>query len=121
MLWSEVRYFSASEFVCRCGCGLNNISLELVYKLDELRCLFGSPIVVNSACRCPSHNLSVGGSSSSSHLYGLAVDIKVLNSLDRFKLVELALKLGFNRVGIAKDFIHLDIDNVKTSSVLWVY
>ena len=31
------------------------------------------------------------------------------------------LKVGFNRVGISKNFIHIDIDKSKSKNVCWVY
>ena len=58
--------------------------------LDEVRDKFGKPIVINSGYRSEEHNAAVGGkpktetSRGSSHMYGLAADIKCDNSVDRF-------------------------------------
>lgn len=44
--------------------------------LDPLREAFGSPIYVNSGYRCKELNALVGGSDTSDHMFGQAVDIK---------------------------------------------
>lgn len=49
--------------------------------LDPLREAWGSPIKVNSGYRCEKLNKKVGGSKTSSHVYGFAVDLKPCNSL----------------------------------------
>ena len=43
------------------------------------------------------------------------------NSEDRYKLVALLLETGFNRIGIASTFIHIDIDPDKSPNVIWTY
>lgn len=43
--------------------------------LELVRTEVGSPLLVNSGFRTPEHNARVGGSSTSSHLQGLAADI----------------------------------------------
>jgi zinc D-Ala-D-Ala carboxypeptidase len=44
-------------------------------KLQEIRDKINAPITINSAYRCPEVNKTVGGSPSSWHQQGLAVDI----------------------------------------------
>ena len=51
--WSAVRYFQASEMVCRCGCGVLGVQPALVYALDDLRHAYGKAMVITSAYRCP--------------------------------------------------------------------
>jgi hypothetical protein len=43
-------------------------------KMDEVRKLLGKPIYVSSGYRSPAVNLAIGGSATSSHTAGLAVD-----------------------------------------------
>ena len=64
----------------------------------------------------------VGGSEKSSHLVGnaTAVDIACDNSRYRQKLLA-AMMPVFDRVGIAKTFIHCDVDPNKTAEVVWLY
>ena len=45
--------------------------------LEELRARAKTPIVINSGYRSPQLNKKVGGSSTSNHLTGCAVDIRV--------------------------------------------
>ena len=71
-----MKYFEEKEFECKCGCGKNNVIHELKIKLDTAREFAGVPFVISSATRCYQHNVNVGGSPTSSHLKGLAVDIK---------------------------------------------
>jgi uncharacterized protein YcbK (DUF882 family) len=63
----------------------------------------------------------VGGSKKSAHLRGNAVDIHCENSYHRFKIVQALLDVGFTRVGIASTFIHADVDEELTDSVIWTY
>lgn len=116
------KYFKQREFECKCGCGLNNIHDELVRKLDELRGFYGEPLIIVSGCRCEIHNLLVRGEKSSSHLDGWAVDLRINGGLERFKLINLILHYNiFQRIGIGKNFIHLDIDCNKPQNVIWTY
>lgn len=120
MDWGKIKYFKLSEFACKCGCGQNNISEQLVMAIDMARRDAGVPFTVASGCRCAKHNKMVGGVDDSSHVLGFAVDIQVRNSADRLKVVKALLRY-FDRIGIAKNFIHIDIDHNKPSPVMWVY
>lgn len=116
--------FYLDEFECKCSCGANDISMDLVKRLQEVRDVLGEPMKITSGIRCISHNASpgVGGSANSSHLEGngTAVDIACGNSVFRQKLLK-AIMPVMDRVGIAKTFIHCDIDPDKTAGVVWLY
>lgn len=79
--WDSVN-FSRSEFACKCGCGFDTIDFELVETLQKIRnrleAEMGRPIRMNitSACRCDSHNKSVGGSDGSFHKKARAADVQ---------------------------------------------
>ena len=77
--WEDIKHFKKSEFTCKCGCGLNNIQLEVVKIADEVREHFGNPAIVTSGTRCPKHNAEVGGVANSRHLKGKAIDMYVQN------------------------------------------
>lgn len=117
--WESILFFKEGKFSCKCGCGLNNIHKVLVHKLNDARALAAIPFKLESASRCFSHNMKVLGSESSSHLSGLAVDIKISSSFHRFRIVQALLSCGFKRIGVYKDFIHVDINNDKAQSVVW--
>jgi len=95
---------------------------ELLEILDEVREHYGKPIHITSGYRTESHNAKVGGKPNSSHLKGLACDVACTNSRDRFHLIRLFTEYGITRIGIANNFIHIDIDDIdKDSQVIWVY
>jgi uncharacterized protein YcbK (DUF882 family) len=101
-------HFNSNEFTCKCGCGFNNISVLLAEKLERARKACGVKFVITSGCRCKKHNAAVGGVENSSHTKGYAVDI-ALDDKNRVIIIQ-ALRKEFNRIGIAKNFIHVDID-----------
>lgn len=49
----------------------------LATKLEEVRALFGCPIIITSGYRSPALNKAVDGSATSSHCEGLAADFHV--------------------------------------------
>lgn len=94
----------------------------LLAMLDILRETYGEPIIVTSGYRTKEENKRVGGVENSSHLTGNAVDIRVKDSRDRFYLIKLALSAGFTRIGVGKNFLHLDNDiHRKDPCVIWTY
>lgn len=105
--------FSRQEFACRCGCGYDDISLELVEGLQQLRDLCDRTITVTSGCRCPAHNKRVGGVKNSQHLKGKAADI-VISGLPPRKMAAFAEQIpAFQRGAILtyvkRGFIHVDV------------
>ena len=117
-----MRYFNPSEFVCKCGCGLNNISDELVNMLDNARELAGVPFVITSGCRCVKHNEASKGKPDSAHLSGKAADIAAPVGR-RYAILAALIDVGFERIGISFNgsFIHVDIDKSKPSPRVFGY
>lgn len=113
-------HFTKEEFDCKCGCGTNNISTELVNVLEIIRNGYG-PLVITSGCRCEAHNAREGGKKNSAHLRGYAVDIQCIVGNDRYRLIRAALGVGITRIGVAKTFIHLDVDPTLPASQVWLY
>lgn len=60
--------FSRWEFACRCGCGLQDPHPLLVVAMQRYRDLIGAKVDITSGCRCPVHNLEVGGAPKSKHV-----------------------------------------------------
>ena len=106
------KYFKEIEY---------NMDLDFLAKLDKAREYAGIPFVINSAYRSTEHNARIGGKPNSSHLRGLAVDIKAKDSRTRYNVLEALIHVGFNRIGIADSFIHVDDDKEKSSNVVWTY
>ncbi|MCG6552265.1 MAG: D-Ala-D-Ala carboxypeptidase family metallohydrolase [Candidatus Magnetominusculus sp. LBB02] len=115
------KYFRAEEFTCRCGCGLNNISAALVARLDKIRETADIALKITSGSRCKAHNAAVGGKADSAHLDGLAADIAIANSNERFLIAKAAIANGIKRLGVGTALIHLDIDKIKPQEALWLY
>lgn len=93
---------------------------ELIERLDYARALAGFPFIINSAYRCRSYEISMGRSGTSSHCKGLAVDLRCDSDYKRLIMVQNLLRAGFRRIGIAKTFIHADLDKDK-SPCIWLY
>jgi len=119
-----MKYFALSEFTCKCGCGYNVIKPDFIEKLITAREISGVAYVINSGCRCKTHNQAIG-SSSENHVEGRAVDIKATDSRTRMKVLEGLIKAGFNRIGINFEhgFIHADnMDKIGApADVCWKY
>ena len=117
-----MKHFKISEFDSpdEVGSG-ERMDADVLRMIDQARELFGKPIRINSGVRSITQNHKVGGSKTSSHLKGHAIDVSCDNSADRFRLIEILLLVGFNRLGIAKTFIHVDNDPNKSKNVIWVY
>ena len=99
---------------------MEDLSDELLDRLEVVRSLCGFLLIVNSAYRSFDYELSKGRTGSSSHCKHIAVDIAVQSGEKRLKIVQNALRAGFQRIGIAKTFVHLDLDEGKPSSI-WLY
>ena len=117
-----MKYFTIAEFDSpdEPGSGVN-MHQDLLELLDEMRAIYGKPIVITSGYRTKKHNSYVGGKQNSSHLKGLAVDIAIADSNQRYEIIRIAMLLGIKRIGTGKGFVHIDIDDSKTSNVNWVY
>jgi len=118
----KMKYFTHEEFDSPDIQGSGQLMDEKILSMiDKARDMFAKPIKVNSGYRTEKHNTKIGGVKNSSHLTGLAIDISCNNSLDRFQLIMILMAVGFNRIGIASSFIHIDIDLSKSANVMWTY
>ena len=123
----KFKYFIYKEFDCKGGQGKGeNMNDDFICLLDDARELAGIPFKITSGYRTPEYNKQLidygfKASATSSHLLGLAVDIEAKTSLERFKIVTALLKVGINRIGLGKEFIHADYDQNKTSKLIWNY
>tara|TARA_R110002096_G_scaffold72462_2_gene172662 strand:+ start:730 stop:1053 length:324 start_codon:yes stop_codon:yes gene_type:complete len=97
-----------------------NMNESFLMRLDEAREYAGIPFIINSAYRSPTHPESIKRPTSS-HIKGLAVDISATSSRQRGLILEALRAVGFNRIGIANTFIHIDMDYDKDQDVTWLY
>lgn len=96
-------------------------------KYTKLTQYFGASVLkVNSAYRTRNHNSSVGGAEKSAHMSGKAIDVSTRDANGRpskeksFEIVKVAIELGFNRIGIHSNFIHVEYQKNKPS-MIWLY
>jgi hypothetical protein len=125
--WSDIKHFCPRDFTCKCQGFCDHpvvISLDLVKKLDAIREKIGRHINVLSGTRCERHSRKVTGKLHSPHVpkegTSHAVDVYCPDSSFRFAFLAAALPL-FNRIGIGKDFIHVDDDPDLPPDTMWVY
>jgi len=126
--WSMIRYFKAEEFDSPDAPGSGEImDFDFVTTLDKIRSDFGQPIHINSGVRSAKHNEEVGGVESSAHTEGHAADITIFHrvpgivSFRRARIVMLAIVHGIKRIGIGKNFVHLDNSPTHPSPRIWLY
>ena len=103
-----------------------NMKDEFMELLQEARNIAGVPFRITSGFRTKKYNklLMEEGyktSKDSSHIKGLAVDISTPDSISRYKILSALLQIGYNRIGIANNFIHCDIDSNKQQNLIWTY
>lgn len=99
---------------------VKNLAPELISMLDTARELAGVPFIISSGFRSSTHNKEIGGVENSAHLSGLAVDIKCLDSADRFDIIRGLLGAKFQRIGVYNNHIHADIDYSKPFPVMFL-
>lgn len=105
-------YFKDSEVV--------GLSPKLVKMLDEARGKAGIPFIINSGLRTAIHNVEVGGVEASSHLNGLAVDLRARTSNEHFLITKALFEVGFKRISrLYQNHIHVDIDEDKPQNILF--
>lgn len=125
--WSRYPNFTEAEFRCRCGCGRAGMDPAFMDALQDLRRLWGKPMVISSGYRCPEHNAAVSSTGPSGpHTTGKAADILVHGGM-ALSLLALATNGRFTGVGVhqrgphAGRFIHLDTIEGPARPGIWSY
>lgn len=112
--------FLPKELCCKCGGQYCNGSYyqddPSMDALQQLRYDMNAPLFITSGHRCIEWNRIQKGAKNSRHLW-IAFDIRLAGH-DRFKLRERALAVGFNGIGTAMTFLHVDIRPVPAT---WDY
>lgn len=120
--YKDLRHFSSWEFdspdLQGSGDEMDSLFLQ---RLDEAREEAGIPFTITSGFRTKKHNKRVKGMSNSAHLKGYGADISTPTARKRLTILTACLKVGFNRIGIMKNAIHVDDDQMLPSKVLWHY
>lgn len=119
--WKNIRYFTKSEWKCKCGGRHCNgypeeIDMTTVGYADEIRHRLGKPVPVNSGLRCPKHNAACGGVSNSQHVYGTAVDLGCPAGTTPAEMAAIAEEVmgGTGGIGVYNWGIHIDSRKTKS-------
>lgn len=120
--WSKFPNFSREEFRCK-HTGHEGMKEEFLEVLQNIRDDYGKPMRVTSGFRHPTHPVEARKQrSDGEHTRGMCADIACTSSRDRYELIVLALKHGINRIGIAKNFVHLGMGGPGLPPrVIWEY
>lgn len=95
---------------------------------DVARHIAGVPLIAVSGKRTPEENIVAGGSPTSSHLKGVAVDYRCTDPFMMFKMIDGFQRAGFTRIGLNFEMvngrleirgIHVDIDTAKVQGIIW--
>lgn len=113
-----MKFFTKKEFDCQ-HTGENRMKKDFLSKLDALREHCGFPFVITSGYRSPDHPLEAVKEIPGTHAQGIAADIKITSSAQRYSIIKGALEHGFTGLGVAGDFIHLDTRG--SVPVIWTY
>lgn len=125
MNWNSYPNFYEDEFACSYT-GECEMHPDFMERLQRLRTALRQPIIINSGYRSPTHPIEAKKDSVGSHTTGRAADVKASGHY-AYELVELAIELGFTRIGInqkgayGQRFIHLDDNPNFPNPVIWSY
>ena len=84
--------------------------------LEELRLRYNEPIIINSGYRSPAVNQLAGGSKTSNHLTGCAVDIRCAGKEQMIRYASILLDIAD---GTKQDYDELLIE--QHGSVCWLH
>jgi len=105
-----LKYFTAKEVNCKCGCG-KGITTQLAILLDQIREEYGKPITIISGARCKDHNRKVGGARKSAHVQGKAADLVRTPELAKWMVNNLVrLNLRMESLDSTPSWIHIDLN-----------
>ena len=113
-----MRYFKLSDFDCQ-ETGKNEMNEDFLIKLDDLRHECGFPFIITSGYRDKTHSIEARKTKAGTHAKGIASDIRINNGNEAYAIIKHAQSMGFNGIGVAKTFIH--VDTRDTTPVVWCY
>lgn len=114
----NLKYFKVEDFNCQ-ETGENKMCPDFLQKLDALREVCGFPFIITSGYRSPNHSIEAKKVKPGTHSQGIAADIKVVGGAQRMAIIRNASIMGFNGIGVAKGFVH--VDTRETTPVAWKY
>lgn len=101
------KYFNLKEFSCP-STDCVRIHRDLILMLQNLRMILDKPIRITSGFRTREHNISVGGSPNSLHMYGKAADFIVEETF--FNVRHAIVTIGFDYYKYYDNTTHWHVD-----------
>ena len=140
-------HLTTGEIACKCGCGYGldpaDVPDRLPIRFEGIRSLVNRPLWITSGARCEEHNEAEGGKENSAHLRILALDLAVSGGRDRIELIVAdilaaaveadaleqtdaeylyrEILAAVRGLGVARGFIHTDIDDDLPRPAAWSY
>lgn len=79
--------FDPQEFICGCGGKYctgypDRMRANMVTLAQQIRSFYGKPMIITSGLRCKKYNSLVGGTKTSKHLKGSAIDYYIKSRTD---------------------------------------
>lgn len=121
--------FSYAELRCKCGrCGSDGTEMDPAFMdaVQQLRTLYGQPLVISSAYRCRQHPVEARKTKPGAHSTGAALDI-ACSGAAAVSVLRLAMTLPFTGIGVQQKgsgrFIHLDMAPAEQlpRPMIWSY
>ena len=116
------KYFKLTERTGSNGHTIAELKPELVDLMDKMRGECGFSWIVTSGYRTVVENNKLPNSVEDlAHTTRGAADIYMVDSRKRQILLDVVRKNGINRIGLGKNFIHIDISKTLPQNVTWNY
>ena len=125
--FEKTKYFTSAEFDSPDIKGSGHLmKAEFMERLVRARKIAQIPFSINSGYRSKEYNKQLYAKMgkpvvNSAHTRGWAADIHTENLTDRYTILSALIEVGFTRIGIGKNFIHVDCDPSKNPSKIWIY
>ena len=114
-------HLTLGEFKSRDGYGLCLVHPALVTAFILIRRGIGVPMKIQSGFRSDPHNARIGGSPTSFHRIGMAIDLRPVVPEDEMLLVLMGMQRLANGIGMGgvslyrdKSFLHIDVGPKRT-------
>ena len=121
-----MKHFEIEDFNCPC-CNQVFMHGDFLISLDDARELADVPFKITSGYRCSKYQKALKergyetAHGISPHQKGVACDISVINDERRWQIINALFEVGFTRIGIGSNFVHVDKDLDRNMNRIWYY
>lgn len=113
--------FNQKSGTSRGANNMQNFFLEMIAKAENI---YGKPFIINSGYRSKQYqeelrkNPRIKAAKNSPHVQGVAADISLVGE-NTDKILSALRKVGFNRFGVGRSFLHVDAGD-RINPKIWV-